>query len=118
MLPSTSGGADRVQQLAVGALLQHICRDTSTKEFVQVCLVSMASEEDDLQLRPALSESAGRDQSTRSRHRQIHDDQIDVFALTGANGLITRARLRHHGHVWLMVDQQTEALGAGFGGLA
>ena len=44
MLPSPSGGADRVQQLTVRTLLQHICGDTSTKELVQVGLVSMASE--------------------------------------------------------------------------
>src|SRR5688572_30744631 len=102
MLPSASGGADRVQQLTVGTLLQHIRGDAGAEEFVQVGLISMASQNDHLQLWPAVSQGSCRKQAARSRHRQVHDDQIDILALPSANRLITRTRLCDNGHVWLL----------------
>ena len=79
-----------------------------TQELLEIRLIGVASQDDYLHRRPALAQRTGGEEAARSRHRQVHDDDIDAVALGTSYRIVAVAGLADDRHIGLIVNQQTQ----------
>jgi hypothetical protein len=100
--------ADRLDQLAVRARLEHVARAARLDHRQQVLLLGVHGQDEHFAGQPERADAARRLQSPAARHGDVHHDHVWAQRLGLAHRLLAVAGLADDFHVRLGAEQRAQ----------